>query len=1297
MTTPTKIAANLSAVVHDTLVQQVRDNLTPDLLKPGYGGDNPVQGHCYVASEALYHLVGGARSGLKPKRMRMPDGAVHWWLEDAEGNVIDPTHDQYAEIPYEEGRGGGFLTREPSKRAQALIRKVKGEVISSYLPGQWIREARFALKPVKLGEQYFSYLGNLVRAAPEYNEQVLNLYDGDIHVGSIVFRPYAAYVYISELFVLPSYRKTNAFFELLKPVLETGMPIWADFDNPELERIVRRLAERGRIQVAPFQGWEHTSKVARFWHITTDPYFEIDPRKQGGVIHLTDDEGLTLWHPKLVWPRPREYAAEIEVTDPTQLAQTLSPDAREWQARSTAVKVKRVVPIDEALSVMAKVAMPYDTNVWYHLTYLDRLPSIAEHGLQPREFGIDQAWSTAPVAANAVYLWPSASMAYGYQDSQAYRNHTTMILRIQGIDQSRLAPDHESFLHILVDHEDYPDYIALIRQDIPDFDPSEDFTFERGSAEDAIALLELLSPEVRTALAREMSERSNEPVMYYGSIPPEDIDVAKVNVLEYESLYEDFEFDEPEPEDDQEREQWIERRDEALDQWLDQQGEWIDADALNHILEWGLSVEDTDDTALAPYMQLIPLPEYTYTLAPGFARRLAGFRILTADVMELAKRQLDNLRSREDIQKLYNQPEEPGPILRLFFNSAILAIDPTLMEEGPQGVAGLTPDSFKLWPWAIREMKKGNIDRNNFRHAIDIINQATHWLQWSKEYNRSTPDYMRRDFGFREMQAWVYEMSAQGLEDDPNRPQWQQEEVVYKFDDGWYIAKVGPDDAKLEGQLMGHCVGGYCEMIRSGNTYIYSLRDPKGQPHVTLEARSAFPTQQEIQEYHAWDRPWQAAHHKFIEIIQIQGKSDSEPIPEYKRYIANWFTELQDVNVEIEWARDSVQHHGEDFDDPDYEYEEPDVVLEVSSLEDILDTAERIEKEGIGSFQEDNYSGEYKYEDIPGTDDYGIGGARRSQEIVYMRNQVQLGEPAQGRANLLELWKQFVRRAGMGYYDPDILKEFVESFWVISLAAADQYWPQLPSAEEYLAEMVAIENESVGTRRKAPQEETLFDTTELQTDLNSTPGFQYIYAYMSALTKGYTVMVKPYRRDPETGEYGYAEEEEERNLRYDDLDDVRRNPPTINLPGAFAKTAGLTYAWAYDPETDHIYIDEDHPRLMANQLSLRLGYEPETIEEIMEGYYEGTDVERYYKLMDEVRDYVTATTIILGWYDEHGEPHPRSDTLDWTEWNDEEAVAPVVDKAVQRAKEEWGGPTDVQAPWYVGQDWFSQGLGSRLR
>jgi hypothetical protein len=44
---------------------------------------------------------------------------------------------------------------------------------------------------------------------------------------------------------------------------------------------------------------------------------------------------------------------------------------------------------------------------------------------------------------------------------------------------------------------------------------------------------------------------------------------------------------------------------------------------------------------------------------------------------------------------------------------------------------------------------------------------------------------------------------------------------------------------QYEGSTMRHCVGGYCDDVWTGQTRIFSLRDNKGEPHVTIETAPA--------------------------------------------------------------------------------------------------------------------------------------------------------------------------------------------------------------------------------------------------------------------------------------------------------------------------------------------------------------------------------------------------------------------------------------------------------------------------
>jgi len=89
--------------------------------------------------------------------------------------------------------------------------------------------------------------------------------------------------------------------------------------------------------------------------------------------------------------------------------------------------------------------------------------------------------------------------------------------------------------------------------------------------------------------------------------------------------------------------------------------------------------------------------------------------------------------------------------------------------------------------------------------------------------------------------------------------------VVYKFDDGWYIVELdNKNDLMAEGNKMNHCVGSYWDKVQVGDSKIFSLRDPNGKPHVTIELD------------------------KDNNIYQISGNSNSEPSPELEQKSDEW-------------------------------------------------------------------------------------------------------------------------------------------------------------------------------------------------------------------------------------------------------------------------------------------------------------------------------------------------------------------------------------------------------------------------
>lgn len=102
--------------------------LSSDLRKPKWkSNENPLAGHCYIASEVLKYLLG---NDWKSEVVNH-EGGTHWYLRHKPSNeVLDITASQFkSKVPYHLGKGCGFLTKNLSKRATELLRRFKNLTI----------------------------------------------------------------------------------------------------------------------------------------------------------------------------------------------------------------------------------------------------------------------------------------------------------------------------------------------------------------------------------------------------------------------------------------------------------------------------------------------------------------------------------------------------------------------------------------------------------------------------------------------------------------------------------------------------------------------------------------------------------------------------------------------------------------------------------------------------------------------------------------------------------------------------------------------------------------------------------------------------------------------------------------------------------------------------------------------------------------------------------------------------------------------------------------------------------------
>lgn len=106
---------------------------------------------------------------------------------------------------------------------------------------------------------------------------------------------------------------------------------------------------------------------------------------------------------------------------------------------------------------------------------------------------------------------------------------------------------------------------------------------------------------------------------------------------------------------------------------------------------------------------------------------------------------------------------------------------------------------------------------------------------------------------------------------------------------------INADALKHETDTMGHCVGGYCEIVRNGESRIFSLRDPNGMSHVTIEVQDYNPRaygESSVPEKPTWY------------IYQIKGKQNKPPIDKYIPYIQDF---IKSNKYEVERDLDNAR------------------------------------------------------------------------------------------------------------------------------------------------------------------------------------------------------------------------------------------------------------------------------------------------------------------------------------------------------------------------------------------------------
>lgn len=136
-------------------------------------------------------------------------------------------------------------------------------------------------------------------------------------------------------------------------------------------------------------------------------------------------------------------------------------------------------------------------------------------------------------------------------------------------------------------------------------------------------------------------------------------------------------------------------------------------------------------------------------------------------------------------------------------------------------------------PFSVQEVDaQGNPVRSPVQNALT----PTTWRHWTDWMNSGHPTRQAIDPGKASISDvhQAVDKWNQDMEDRRRQVGRDDGKVVHSYPDGWTLRQLyEPEHLKREGESMGHCVGSYGDQLKSGDLNIYSLRDPKGDPHVT--------------------------------------------------------------------------------------------------------------------------------------------------------------------------------------------------------------------------------------------------------------------------------------------------------------------------------------------------------------------------------------------------------------------------------------------------------------------------------
>lgn len=202
---------------------------------------------------------------------------------------------------------------------------------------------------------------------------------------------------------------------------------------------------------------------------------------------------------------------------------------------------------------------------------------------------------------------------------------------------------------------------------------------------------------------------------------------------------------------------------------------------------------------------------------------------------------------------------------------------------------------------------------------------------------------------------------------------------------GWHIKQLqDAEDLRAEGTMMGHCIGNdekYGNCLENGLIDAYSLRDPKGRPHVTWHynsdgslAEMFGPNDDDIKpEYQDMLNEWGVQENKPTELSEAVGHQEEDPEEDRELGVAQ-FPQATDVQEYTSY------HHPEQMYEHEFDDEEGRELGENTEYE-----WQEPEWEGVGA----DYGDQYKrvYHPVEGEDPQNVQQRQESIDRGFEQQQ----------------------------------------------------------------------------------------------------------------------------------------------------------------------------------------------------------------------------------------------------------------------------------------------------------------------